>query len=278
VPRKDFGLEAMLAADETVKEIEKEKARDEEDDRKKKEKEESGENHGHDHEDDEKNTFEQVDGCKDIHCGPGRECVPLPHNKAECKCIRDCPVESDLRRKVCSNHNETWDSDCVLYQMRCLCMDGDRRCHDDKYKHVHVEYYGICKAIEECTENEMEDFRDRMRQWLFNVMKELRNRKKLSDHYDQMEEKAEHAEDSRLRWSYAAVWKWCDLDSHPHDRKVSRHELFPLRAPLIALEHCIAPFFDSCDDDRDHSIDLKEWGKCLQVSPDAIDDECDGLA
>ena len=27
----------------------------------------------------------------------------------------------------------------------------------------------------------------------------------------------------------AAVWKWCDLDKHPHDNIVSRHELFPLR-------------------------------------------------
>lgn len=46
---------------------------------------------------------------------------------------------------------------------------------------------------------------------------------------------------------------------------VSRHELFPIRAPLMALEHCIAPFLDSCDVDDNHRITLKEWGKCLQL-------------
>jgi hypothetical protein len=46
---------------------------------------------------------------------------------------------------------------------------------------------------------------------------------------------------------------------------VSRHELFPIRAPLMALEHCIAPFLDSCDVDDDHRITLKEWGKCLEI-------------
>jgi len=46
---------------------------------------------------------------------------------------------------------------------------------------------------------------------------------------------------------------------------VSRHELFPIRAPLMALEHCIAPFLDSCDVDDNHRITLKEWGKCLEL-------------
>ena len=28
------------------------------------------------------------------------------------------------------------------------------------------------------------------------------------------------------------MWKWCDLDDRPHDRAISRHELFPIKAPL----------------------------------------------
>lgn len=48
-------------------------------------------------------------------------------------------------------------------------------------------------------------------------------------------------------------------------RSVSRHELFPIRAPLMALEHCIAPFLNKCDADDDHMITLKEWGKCLEL-------------
>lgn len=33
----------------------------------------------------------------------------------------------------------------------------------------------------------------------------------------------------------------------------------------MSLEHCIAPFLDSCDEDDDHRITLAEWGKCLQL-------------
>jgi hypothetical protein len=48
-------------------------------------------------------------------------------------------------------------------------------------------------------------------------------------------------------------------------RFVSRHELFPIRAPLMYLEHCIGPFLNSCDKDDDHRITLIEWGKCLEL-------------
>lgn len=48
--------------------------------------------------------------------------------------------------QVCSNHNETWDSDCALYQMRCLCTEDLEDCELDKYKHVHIDYYGPCKG------------------------------------------------------------------------------------------------------------------------------------
>lgn len=48
-------------------------------------------------------------------------------------------------------------------------------------------------------------------------------------------------------------------------RYVSRHELFPIRAPLMALEHCIAPFLNACDSDDDHRITIKEWAKCLEL-------------
>ena len=34
-----------------------------------------------------------------------------------------------------------------------------------------------------------------------------------------------------MSWSNAAVWKWCTLDTDK-DSSVSRHELFPVRAPL----------------------------------------------
>lgn len=94
-------------------------------------------------------------------------------------------------------------------------------------------------------------------------MRDLADRQELPHYYMKMQREAES--NHTLRWTNAAIWKWCDLDGYPHDRSVSRHELFPIRAPLMALEHCIAPFLDSCDVDKDHKITLKEWGKCLEL-------------
>ncbi|KAJ8881741.1 hypothetical protein PR048_018227 [Dryococelus australis] len=165
--------------------------------------------------------------------------------------------------QVCSNHNETWGSDCEVYQMRCWCEKGLSQCRGDQYEHVHIEYYGICRDMPDCKPEEMADFPRRMRDWLFNIMRDLADRQELTPHYLKMEREAEN--NLTRRWSNAAVWKWCDLDGHPADRSVSRHELFPIRAPLMALEHCIAPFLDSCDVNDDHRITLKEWGKCLEL-------------
>ena len=99
------------------------------------------------------------------------------------------------------------------------------------------------------------DFPRRMREWLFNVMKDLADRDEISSHYKELEKEAES--EQSLRWSNAAVWQWCNLDKHPEDNVVSRHELFPLKAPLHTLEHCLAPFLDTCDKDTDHLITLQ---------------------
>ncbi|KDR16367.1 SPARC isoform X2 [Zootermopsis nevadensis] len=215
------------------------------------------------------------DPCAKKHCGAGRVCELTEEGEADCVCIPTCPEEADPRRKVCSNHNETWGSDCEVYQMRCWCdreLDG---CRGEKYKHVHIEYYGVCRDMPECSTEQMADFPRRMRDWLFNIMRDLADRQELTPYYLKMEREAET--NLTRRWSNAAVWKWCDLDGHPHDNSVSRHELFPIRAPLMALEHCIAPFLDSCDVDDDHRITLKEWGKCLEIEEDDLEEKCDEL-
>ncbi|XP_043281097.1 SPARC isoform X2 [Venturia canescens] len=217
----------------------------------------------------------QKDPCMEKHCGAGKVCRSNDMGEAECICVEVCNEEIDPRRKVCTNYNETFGSDCEVYQARCFCDTDDSRCRGPDYQHVHIEYYGECRQMPMCKEDDMLDFPRRMRDWLFNIMRDLADRHELPDHFYKMQREAET--NLTLRWSNAAVWKWCDLDGHPHDRSVSRHELFPIRAPLMALEHCIAPFLDSCDVDNDHKITLKEWGKCLQLDEDDLEDKCDEL-
>lgn len=216
------------------------------------------------------NRVPLIDPCLQVRCGAGRICEVDDEGEPQCVCIPKCPVESDSRRKVCSNHNETWTSDCAVYQQRCLCDKKDPQCKGEQYKHVHIEYYGECRSMPECTKEEMSDFPRRMRDWLFNIMRDLADRQELTPHYLTMEREAES--NLTRRWANAAVWKFCELDGQPPDRSVSRHELFPIRAPLMALEHCIAPFLNSCDSDNNHRITIKEWAKCLQLDEDEIED------
>ena len=49
--------------------------------------------------------------------------------------------------QVCSNHNETWPSDCEMYRQRCLCAEEEEGCTNPEYKHVHIDYYGHCQEI-----------------------------------------------------------------------------------------------------------------------------------
>ncbi|KAL1122106.1 hypothetical protein AAG570_003512, partial [Ranatra chinensis] len=204
-----------------------------------------------------------IDPCNEKQCGAGRVCKLTEDGEPYCICIPHCGEETDPRRKVCSNYNSTWGSDCALHQMRCWCESGDERCIDNELIHMHIEYYGDCRNVEDCTEDQMADFPRRMRDWLFNVMRDLADREELSPYYLKMEREAEA--NYTKRWTNAAIWKWCDLEKS-HDRTVSRHELFPIRAHLIAMEHCIAPFLDKCADER-HNISLKNWAKCLGIDP-----------
>lgn len=216
----------------------------------------------------------QVDLCAAVHCSAGKICQ-TDGDSAKCICIPECPEINEPRRKVCTNLNETWPSDCEVHRQRCLCEQGDVKCKNKQASHIHIDYYGECKDLPECTEDEMKDFPRRIREWLFNVMLDLANRNELPQHYIAMTHEAET--NLTKRWTNAAIWKFCDLDVEG-DRSVSRHELFPIRAPLVALEHCIAPFLEGCDENDDHRITLIEWGNCLELKEGELTERCAGIS
>lgn len=87
------------------------------------------------------------DPCTKIHCGAGRVCQ-VQEDSAQCVCIPECPEEHDPRRKVCTNRNETWGSDCEVHRQRCLCDTKDDRCSNVKNSHIHIDYYGECKQLQ----------------------------------------------------------------------------------------------------------------------------------
>lgn len=87
-----------------------------------------------------------VDPCSKIHCGAGRVCH-AEGESAKCICIPECPEQNDPRRMVCTNRNETWNSDCQVYRERCLCDTDDARCKSADLKHIHINYYGECKEM-----------------------------------------------------------------------------------------------------------------------------------
>lgn len=87
-----------------------------------------------------------VNPCEKIHCGAGRVCE-ANGNSATCVCIPECPEQSDPRRMVCTNRNETWNSDCEVYRERCLCDTDDALCKAEDLKHIHINYYGQCKEM-----------------------------------------------------------------------------------------------------------------------------------
>lgn len=135
---------------------------------------------------------------------------------------------------MCTNHNETWTSDCEVYRQRCLCMDGNDACRGPQYHHVQIEYYGVCREMPDCTESEMSDFPRRMRDWLFNIMRDMAERRELSHHYLKMEREAEA--NLTRRWTNAAIWKWCDLDAHDNDRSVLSYSLREVDRSFFSLK------------------------------------------
>ena len=79
-----------------------------------------------------------------------------------------------------------------------------------RFNKVNLSYF------QECESGELEDFPRRMTEWLFSIMRDLADRQSLSNHYLKLEKEAES--DESKKWSYAVVWKWCDLDGHPKDK------------------------------------------------------------
>jgi len=210
--------------------------------------------------------------CAHVTCGAGFECELDEDEQATCVCIRKCAsISSDVQ--VCTTMNETFGSECEFHRERCLCEHGDSECTDPQHVSAMMDYYGKCKELPPCEEEEMSEYPHRMRDWLFYVMEELDERSDLTTAAHGL---LQEAKEQEHRWVLPVIWKFCELDISG-DRFVNSAELLPISAPLKPLEHCTGPFLEHCDEDNNGKIDIIEWGTCLQLDPDEIEDRCDAL-
>lgn len=207
--------------------------------------------------------------CNVQKCKRGETCV-LDEGKPVCVC-QTCQEETDEAYRVCSTKNITFASECFLDRDHCLCHNKQPGCQTEGVKKVRLDYYGACKELSECLENEYNEFPQRMRDWLFRIMRELANREQLDDYLDLLE--TARTDDKHAD---AVIWKFCDLDIDPEDRHVTRRELMFIIASIKPMEHCLVPFLNDCDANDDNTIDLVEWGTCLGIGNDLgqIEDKC----
>ncbi|XP_013394388.1 SPARC [Lingula anatina] len=225
----------------------------------------------------EKNLLEAkiADACREKKCKLGHECTLDEDGHRICVCASKCHELKPL--KVCSTQNETFPSECDLDRERCLCHRGQEGCQNKEHKKAHLDYYGECKDIPECTEGQMRSFSRRMSEWLFQVMKELSARKDLTEFAEKLAEEAK-SQPKGKHSVIPVIWKFCDLDKSK-DKSVNRRELLPLTSMLKPLEHCLGPFLDTCAGD-DRMITLGEWGTCLGLEKDDVnkfEDLCDKM-
>lgn len=215
------------------------------------------------------------DPCSKLKCKDGQHCRVAENGEAECVCMENCAKYNDPRSAVCSSRNVTYDSECEFYRQICLCERNERGCQDRRIlaDNDHLDYYSTCKEIRQCEPEELAGFPSRMAMWLTNVMETLDKREELEIKFSDMHRRSRRSKHPEV---VPILWEFCQMDTSK-DRIVTRSELFPLIAPLKPLEHCIGDFLDKCDGNSNGEITLQEWGHCLDLPEDSIEDICDGV-
>lgn len=215
------------------------------------------------------------DPCGQLRCKEGQHCRLNEAGEAHCVCMESCSKYNDPRSAMCSSQNVTYDSECEFNRQVCLCERHDHGCIDKRIldNEAHLDYYGQCQELQSCTASELKEFPSRMSQWLTNVMETLDQRQELEVRFSDMHRRSRRSKTPQV---LPILWEFCEMDTSK-DRIVSRSELFPLIAPLKSLEHCIGDFLDRCDVNSNGEITLEEWGHCLNLPDDSIEDICDGV-
>ncbi|KAK0040468.1 SPARC [Biomphalaria pfeifferi] len=207
-------------------------------------------------------------------CQRGETCVLDRDRNSKCVCQTDCGMLKFNRGQyeVCSTANVTYQSECHLNIDHCLCKSNARGCSQPGVTKILVDYFGACRDFPKCTDSDATQFPDRLRDWFYVVMDEMARRAAIGEYKDLWLETVKGH-----NHNYATIWKYCDLDVDPQDRRVSKRELQYLMKTVKATEQCLAPFLDKCDVNNDREITLMEWGHCLGLKDSEIVDKCHSI-
>jgi len=222
--------------------------------------------------DDSDDELVKVDDlCSGLKCNPGERCV-INENEAACECIEVCDTPSDERQKVCSSSNVTFESDCHFLREKCWCKSNDLKCTDASVLNDKLDYYGACRMIDTCGEEQKKVFPIRMKVWLDKVLHILNERKDLDPKYNNLVKMADEMKANNVEkyWTAGVAFEFCQLDKSK-DHAIQKEELRFLISSIKSLENCIQPFLDECDKDNNDLITDKEWGTCLDLSDDDLE-------
>ncbi|KAB5581364.1 hypothetical protein PHYPO_G00174790 [Pangasianodon hypophthalmus] len=226
-----------------------------------------------------------VDSCENFHCKRGKTCKLNDKKQPSCVCQEpaDCPPSLSEFDHVCGTDNQTYDSSCQLFAIKCS-LEGSKKGH-----RLHLDYTGSCKFIPPCLKTELIHFPLRMRDWLKNVLLQLyeqdfltpkqrsrvqkmyENERRLHAGHHPVELLARDFEKNYNMYIYPVHWQFAQMDQHPSDRFLSHSELAPLRAPLVPMEHCTSVFFHECDADKDKLLSFREWCQCFGIKDEDMD-------
>ncbi|XP_060943742.1 SPARC [Limanda limanda] len=158
----------------------------------------------------------------------------------KCVCPQSCPRQ---RAPVCSVLGKTYKNECVLHKAACR-----------KRRRTGLAHTGPCLVPKDkCTEDELGQFQYRLLDWFLLLSR-------MGESYAPAappQTCLSHAQKTHLAQKRFAL-----LDKNK-DGKLSRRDLRKLRYKRMPLEHCATPFFQSCDQNKNRKVTLREWTACL---------------
>lgn len=210
------------------------------------------------------------DLCANVECEAGERCM-ISGNEALCECYEDCQMPNDARQKICSTSNQTFESDCHFLRQKCWCNKNERHCKDFAIVNDKLDYYGACRHIEVCSQDERRIFVERMKVWLDEVLHILDERDDLDSKFFNLVKQADQLKAKHVEkyWTAGVIFEFCELDTSK-DHMIQKEEISQLISSIKSLEHCIQPFLDECDQNQDGAINDYEWGKALDLSSDDL--------